>query len=73
MAHSVHRQIKNRTVNEFIREIEENGRRVGIKKANSEGMTMYTQGVTMSYWQKKQTLVLQDKNEAILAIDQLFE
>ena len=34
---------------------------------------MHTQGVTISYWQKKQTLVLQGKNEAILALGQLFE
>ena len=73
MSHSVRRKIKVRTVNEFIREIEENGQRVEIEKANSDGMLMRAQGVAISYWQGKQTLALQGENEDIQAPGRQFE
>ena len=58
-AHSVRKRINVRTVNEFVREIEESGQKVDTKKANSDGMQIYTQGVAMYYRYGKQTLVLQ--------------
>ena len=72
MTHSTHRRISVRSLTEFIRETEENGRSVDTKMENPEGMLLYTQGVTLPYRQREKRQVFQGKSEAVQELSRQF-
>ena len=65
MAHTIYRNTHVNTIEQYIRDVTEDGLKVSIKRDDQEGMLLKIQNATATYWHKTETLIFQGKRKAI--------